>query len=77
VLDDAEPYGRSELRITIRQMDQVAVPDDAGGPKPVPPDLPIGGEVSLPLAPDRTEVQQLADQWRGDIGRAAGYHALR
>jgi hypothetical protein len=42
-----------------------------------PQDLPLGGEVSLPLAADVSEVDALADQWRDDLGRATGLETLR
>jgi hypothetical protein len=77
VLDDAELYGRSILGLTVRQMDELAVIDDQGELRDVPADLPIGGEISLPLSPDGVELHQMADRWRADIGRAAGYSELR
>ena len=77
LLTDAELFGRSILRLNISSLDQVVEIDDAGQRTAVPGDLPIGSQISLPLSADAVELHRVADQWRGDIGRAAGFSELR
>jgi hypothetical protein len=36
ILDEAELYGRSMLKITFQDLEQLAVIDDAGGGQPTP-----------------------------------------
>jgi hypothetical protein len=77
VLEEAELYGRSILHMRAFEVDGMIVIDDRRPGGPFPPDLPIGGDISLPLSTDRAELQQVANQWRADIGRATGYEELR
>jgi hypothetical protein len=77
VLADGELFGRSLLELEVSSLDQVVVIDAGAERKALPHDLPIGGVISLPLADDMAEVHQGANQWRGDIGRAAGLAELR
>lgn len=54
VLDDAELYGRSILRLKVRQLDQLAVIDDQGELRDVPADFRSEGRSryrSRPMAP--------------------------
>lgn len=76
VLDAAEAYGRVILELRIGRLEQVITVDDEGGFKTIPSNLPLGGELTLPLSPDGIEIEQLANRWRADAGRAAGYMTL-
>jgi len=76
VLEEAEMYGRVLLELGVGRLEDVLILDDEGGRKQLGP-VPVGGELTLPVAPDRSEVRALADRWRSDVGRAAGYLTLR
>jgi hypothetical protein len=76
MLEEGELYGRSLLELRIGDLAPVVQLDDEGGLKPLPGNLPIGGEINLPLE-GTAELDALADLWRAEIGRAAGYFTLR
>jgi hypothetical protein len=79
LLDRAELYGRSLLELRIGDV-QTAVLYNSGNDDvrtAFPRNLPLGGDVSLPLAIDSPEVDALADKWRDDLGRALGLETLR
>jgi hypothetical protein len=73
----AEAFGRVLLELRIGSLEQVVTLDDTGGFKQIPPDLPLGAELTLPIDPDGDQLAAAADQWRSDAGRAAGYVTLR
>jgi hypothetical protein len=77
-LTRAELYGRSVLELRIGDL-QTALRFDPenGDPGIFPPNLPLGGEIALPLAANAPEVETLADRWRDDLGRALGLETLR
>jgi len=78
ILDRAELYGRSILELRIGDLARALTYDCGDGDQAVfPQDLPLGGELSLPLAADLSEVHALASQWRDDLGRAMGLETLR
>jgi schlafen family protein len=77
LLAGAEAYGRALLELRTGDLQDVLTLDDEGGSKAVPAGFPTGAEISLPLAPDGQELDAVADQWRADVGRAAGYLTLR
>jgi hypothetical protein len=77
VLNTGELYGRVLLELRVGALDEVIQLDDAGGQKAVPRRLPVGGELALPLSSGSAELDGLLDQWRSDVGRAAGYLTLR
>lgn len=74
VLESAEAYGRVLLELRFGWLDGVVEIDDAAGPRRIPSDLPIGGELMLPAAEE--EVAALAHRWHADVGRAAGFDTL-
>jgi hypothetical protein len=76
ILDRAELYGRSIFELRIGDLAQAVMHAAPNGSGHFPQDLPLGGEVSLPLADD-SEIGALADQWRDDLGRAMGLETLR
>jgi hypothetical protein len=88
IFDRAELYGRSILELQVGDV-SLALAHDTGGPADLGPDgaldmakeqfprVALGGEVSLPLSDDASEVDALADQWRDDVGRAMGLETLR
>jgi hypothetical protein len=77
ILSSAELFGRSILE--LRFGDLVAMIRLRGDPDPVdfPMNLPVGGEISLPVVPDGDLLDALADQWRDDLGRQIGLETLR
>lgn len=77
ILEAGEFYGRSVLELRIGDFAGVIRVDDEDGHKPLPHNIPYGGELSLPLAADDPALDALSQQWRGDVGRAAGYLTLR
>ena len=76
VLDDAEAYGRAILELRIGRLEPVITLEEDGLFKAIPPDLPLGAEVTLPLSTDEHEIGDIANRWRADAGRAAGYMTL-
>lgn len=76
VLETAEAYGRVLLELRVGHLEQVITVDDEGGPRHIPGNLPLGGEISLPLTLDRAELRTIAERWKLDAGRAAGYFTL-
>jgi hypothetical protein len=76
MLTAAELFGRSVLQLDLSRLTQVATLDDDGR-SAEPPRLPLGGEITLPLEPDKASLHGLADRWRDDVARAAGYHRFR
>ena len=76
VLDAAEAYGRILLELRIGRLEAVITLDDKGGYKNIPSNLPLGGELALPLSPEGSELDAVANRWRNDAGRAAGYFTL-
>jgi hypothetical protein len=77
VLEAAEAYGRVLLETRIGHLARVIELDDVGGTKALPPNLPLGAELTLPRSSELDEIEAIADQWRSDAGRAAGYMTLR
>lgn len=74
LLNAGEFFGRARLHVHIYDLRSVAYISDTGGTKQIP-NLPIGGEITLPV--EDGDVGAVLDQWRGDVGRAAGYLVLR
>jgi hypothetical protein len=76
MLESAEALGRTLLELRFGRLEPAIAIDDAGARRDVPTNLPIGGELSLPIDSDYAEVMALAERWRADVGRAAGYATL-
>jgi hypothetical protein len=79
ILGEAEIYGRSLLELRLGSLENVIRLSDQSGPnvRGLPSGLPVGGEIALPLSPGALELDALADQWRDDVAREAGYLKLR
>lgn len=77
VLEQAELFGRVLLELRVGRLEHVIDLDDDGGVKTIPSGFQAVGELSLPLDQARAELRGLAEQWRTDVGRAAGYLTLR
>jgi hypothetical protein len=76
IIEAAEVYGRCLLELRVGYVADVLRLDDVGGHKPIRA-VPVGGEITFPLDPGSDELAALADRWRDDIGREAGYPTLR
>jgi hypothetical protein len=82
VLTAAETYGRTELQLDLCGLSQlIRLIDQSDSLQPVP-NLPLGGELSIPGATDpgpaeASALAVLADTWRDDVARACGLLLLR
>jgi hypothetical protein len=76
LLEEAEAYGRVILELRIGRLERVIQLDDDGGFKNIPPNLPLGADLSLPLSEDARQLDDVANRWRAAAGRAAGYMTL-
>jgi hypothetical protein len=75
LLARGELHGRSLLELRIGRVSGTIDIDDEGGRRNMPRQFPLAGEVSMPA--DESELASLADEWRDDLGRDAGYLRLR
>jgi hypothetical protein len=75
LLGAGDLHGRSVLELRIGRVAGIVDIDDRGGRRDMPRQLALGGELSMPA--DESELESLADQWRDDLGRDAGYLRLR
>jgi hypothetical protein len=77
VLVAGELFGRVLLEVRFGHLSHVVELEGPGGPRGIPTDLAIGGELALPMGPDEASRHKLLDDWRSDIGRAAGFLTFR
>lgn len=81
LLEGGEFFGRVLLRLELDRLGDIAQLIEADEIRLPPGALPVAGELALPGALETrngsSPVDQLADQWRDDLGRAAGYVRLR
>jgi hypothetical protein len=77
ILVGAELFGRSMLELRIGGVGHAIKIEASPENRDFPMNLPLGGEISLPLAASEPDLQSLATQWRDDLGRQVGFETLR
>lgn len=77
ILVGAELFGRSILELRIGAVGHALTIEDSPENREFPVNLPLGDEISLPIAADGHELHSLANRWRDDLGRQVGFQTLR
>jgi hypothetical protein len=75
MLEAAEALGRTLLELRFSRLEP-AIGLDNGERSNIPSNTVVGGELALPQERDGSDITALAERWRAEVGRAAGYPTL-